>query len=418
MNRSRLVLPLTAAALGLFGAAAATISLHRAASEALDRSLAEQLRAAGETAALLVARTGPSPATLRAVMRANQLDGAWIADASLRVVADAADDSGVPANPLRMDLARIEEALAGESSIAPAYALGELAVATGYFPLRDASGRVTAVLGLEAGEPFTSARRGLARALGIALAISAAGAGALAFVAALWARSESARAAAAISAARGDATARMAATAAHEIRNPLGVIRGTVELMRERGEVTLSTRDKAALDDVLGEVERLRRLTQDFLDLSSERLVANEPVDLAAVLDDAARGVEAANPGIAVRRSGAPDPRVRGDAGRLRQVFANLLANAAQAQGEGEVWVEASVEPRAVRVTVRDSGPGISPDARERLFEPFFTTKDSGTGLGLALSRRIAERHGGALRLVEAGPAGAVFEVRLPVESG
>jgi signal transduction histidine kinase len=417
VTRSRLVLPLAAAALGLAGAVAATLSLHRAASDALERSLEERLRGAGDAAVLLVERSGASRAALRDVMRVNRLDGAWIVDASLAVVADAAD-AGAQVNPLRMDLARIDRAFAGEGTVAPAYALGELTVATGYFPVHDGGGRVVAVLGLEAGEPFSSTRRGLARAVAVALAIALVGAAALALVAGRWARAERARAAAEVFAARGEAMARMAATAAHEIRNPLGVIRGTVELMRERGRERMAARDQAALDDVLGEVERLRVLMQDFLELSSERPIVAAPVDLAAVLDDVARGTEAAHPGIAVRTSFAPVPPVRGDAGRLRQVFANLLANAAQAQVKGEVRVEAVVDRGAVRVTVRDEGPGIPPAVRERLFEPFFTTKEAGTGLGLALSRRIAERHGGVLRLVDGEPPGAAFEVRLPLDPG
>lgn len=418
LTRSRLTFPVAAAALGLAGSAAVTSSLHRAATEALDRTFVERLRAAGDAATLLVVRTGTSSATLRDLMQANQLDGAWIADASLRVVADAGGDSGATANPLRVDVTRLERALAGEGTIAPAYELGDLSFATGYFPLRDPSGRVTAVLGLEAGESFSSARKDLTRALWAALAISAAGAGGLAFIAALWARSERARARSEISAARGEAIARMAATAAHEIRNPLGVIRGTVELMRERGERTLSARDQGAIDDVIAQVERLRRLTQDFLDLASERSVANEPLDLAGVVEDAARGAEAAHPGITVRTSVPPVPPMRGDAGRLGQVLSNLLANAAQAQRAGVVWVDTVVEHGAVRVTIRDEGPGVPPEVRDRLFEPFFTTKDEGTGLGLALSRRIVERHGGALVLVDPGSPGAAFEVRLPLVPG
>jgi signal transduction histidine kinase len=105
-------------------------------------------------------------------------------------------------------------------------------------------------------------------------------------------------------------------------------------------------------------------------------------------------------------------PPLRGDAARLRQVVANLLANAAEAQKEGEIVLSASASGGAVRIRVQDCGPGVPKGLR--LFDPFATGKEGGTGLGLYIARRIVERHGGTLRLA-GGPPGAVFEVSLPV---
>jgi signal transduction histidine kinase len=240
------------------------------------------------------------------------------------------------------------------------------------------------------------------------------GALALALVAARWLRDERERREAAARAARGETLTKMAAMAAHEIRNPLGVIRGTVELMRERSGTKLSERDKEALEDVLGEVERLRRLTEDLLDLSADRPLATQRVELTEVLEEAARATEAAFPGVKVRRGFSELPPVEGDAGRLRQVFANLLQNAAQAQVEGEVRLAAQADGGAVRVRVEDDGPGVPPEIRERLFDLFVTGKASGTGLGLALCRRLVERHGGTVALVPEPRQGSTFEVRLP----
>src|SRR5207237_7426654 len=95
------------------------------------------------------------------------------------------------------------------------------------------------------------------------------------------------------------------------------------------------------------------------------------------------------------------DLRVRGDRGRLRQVFANLLSNAAEAQREGEVELAAKKADGNVVVTVRDHGPGVPEKARARIFDPFFTLRAGGTGLGLAIVRRHVERHGGAIKLVD-----------------
>ncbi|HLL56232.1 MAG TPA: HAMP domain-containing sensor histidine kinase, partial [Myxococcaceae bacterium] len=94
-------------------------------------------------------------------------------------------------------------------------------------------------------------------------------------------------------------------------------------------------------------------------------------------------------------------------------VLANLLTNAAQAQGEGEIAVEAGVDGGQVRIVVRDQGPGVAADLRDKLFEPFVTGKSGGTGLGLAVSRQIIQRHGGTLALLPTDK-GAAFELRLP----
>lgn len=414
-HASRALGPLGLATLGLVGALAATLALYRAGSAALEQALDARLRGAGESAALLLTDSRASPERLDALMRANALDGVYVVDRKLSVPADATGPARRRVDLLRTDPAGVEAALAGETRVGPGYAMGELQVTVGYFPVRGSGGQVESVLVLEAGRAFSSARDSLRRALWGGVALSAVGALALALVAARWLRDERARREAAAKAARGEALTKMAAMAAHEIRNPLGVIRGTVELMRERSGAKLSERDRESLEDVLGEVERLRRLTEDLLDLSADRPLAAQRVALSEVLEEAARATEAAFPGVKVRRSFAELPPVEGDAGRLRQVFANLLQNAAQAQGEGEVRLAAEPDGSAVRVRVEDDGPGVPPEVRQRLFDLFVTGKANGTGLGLALCRRLVERHGGTVALVPEPRQGSTFEVRLPV---
>jgi two-component system, OmpR family, sensor kinase len=412
---SRVLAPLAAALLGLAGSLAATFALHRAASAALDQVLTERLRGAGETAARLLEATPPDRARLRAVMEANALDGVYVVSPSLAVVADATGPAGVPADVLRVDAARVEAALRGEASVGRAYDVGAVSIETGYFPVRGPDGVPRAVLALEAGKAFSGARAGLRRALGVGVVLSAAGALALALGAARWTRAERARREEAARAARGDALARMAAAVAHEVRNPLGIIRGAVELVRTRAHDALSDRDRERLTDVLGEVERLRRLTQDFLDLSAEPSLESAPVDVAELARDAARGSAALHPGLEVRVAADGAPPVRGDPGRLRQVLANLLANAAQA-GARTVEIRAAADGSQVAVRIRDDGPGIPPEVRARLFDPFATGREGGTGLGLAVSRRIVERHGGTLALsgLDGAGRGTTFELRLP----
>jgi signal transduction histidine kinase len=122
---------------------------------------------------------------------------------------------------------------------------------------------------------------------------------------------------------------------------------------------------------------------------------------------------------VTVHRHYAPLPRVHCRGGQVQQVFMNLLTNAAQAAGPGgEVFVTAVPDGAGVRVSVRDTGPGVPAELTTKIFDPFFTTKDvgEGTGLGLAISQRIARSHGGRIELAAAEPGrGAEFIVWLPL---
>ncbi len=108
-------------------------------------------------------------------------------------------------------------------------------------------------------------------------------------------------------------------------------------------------------------------------------------------------------------------PPVDGDPAPLRQVLANLVENAVHAASPaGEVWIRAACAERAVSIEIEDTGPGVDPGTRPRLFEPLVTTKEHGVGLGLALVKRIVERHGGTVEYSDRPGGGARFTVRLP----
>jgi two-component system, OmpR family, sensor kinase len=412
---SRALAPLLAAAIALAGSLASTLYLFGAAQHALDHVLEERLRGAGESTALLLAEGG-ARADFPRLMSVNALDGASLVDRSLTLIADAGGRAGSKADLLRIDADHVARAFQGQSFVGPGYALGGVTISSGYFPVRGAQGDVEAVLVLEAGQSFLAARGDLSRARSAAVLLSIAAALGLGFIAWRWNQAERRRQKAAEQAARGQSITRMAAMVAHEIRNPLGIIRGTVELMRERAGGKLPRWQHEALDDLLGEVERMRRLTEDFLALGTPRhSIALAPVDLAEVLINAARGCEAAHRDVRVRCRFGELPAVAGDPGRLGQVFANLLANASQAIGSGELEVSAAVSDGLVSVQVHDDGPGLPAAVRERLFDPFVTTKPGGTGLGLTISKMLVEQHGGTLALVADGRAGTTFEVRLSV---
>ncbi|MBK8014471.1 MAG: sensor histidine kinase [Deltaproteobacteria bacterium] len=413
-----------------------TTILYRAAADAVDRVLAERLLGAGESAVellpqrLLEKRSRPDrekldPSTnlepfvaLARLKDVNVLDAVYIIDGHDIVVGDASGDAGRRINLLRVDRGRLDVARGGMASVGQSYRVGGVDMIAAYIPMKTAFDGVPNVLVLEAGERFSAPRRGLFPALMLGTGLSVAMSLLLGIALVRAHQADQAHAKSHALALRAEALAQMSATAAHEIRNPLGVIRGSVELMGERSGRSLTDRDNEALKEVLGEVDRLFRLTEDFLELSGHRPLAIAPIDLKQVVDEAAQAIEAAHSKVRVERRIDRLPVLSADRHRLRQVFENLLVNAVHAQGEeGIIVVEGEHRGGQIVVLVRDRGYGMDDVTKARLFEPYFTTKSSGTGLGLALSRRFVERHGGVLDLVESQPGqGTVFAVRIPLE--
>ncbi len=216
---------------------------------------------------------------------------------------------------------------------------------------------------------------------------------------------------------------RVVAGIAHEIRNPLGIIRSSSELLLKRGEGKdeLTVRILRAIYD---EACRLSRTVGDFLDYARPREAKKDPVDVRAVMTEvlAFFGPELTEREIEVVHSGKPDVplTVRGDKDLIYRAFYNIVGNAVQAVGRaGTITVGLSKEgrrPARVVVTVRDTGPGIPPDMLDKILDPFVTTKDDGTGLGLPIVANIVAGHGGVLNLANAESGGALIRIELPVE--
>ena len=213
----------------------------------------------------------------------------------------------------------------------------------------------------------------------------------------------------------------LAAGLAHELRNPLASMMGSVELLRG---ALLGAGDHRLLDIVLREGGRLEHLVTEFLAFVRPSPPRREPFDLAALVAEALEAFEhdPAAVGVALLRELEPT-RAVGDPDQVRQVLWNLLLNAAQAlpvasaPGIGRGRVRVACRPRldgGVELAVEDDGPGIATADRERLFTPFFTTKPDGTGLGLATVHRIVDAHGGSLTVDSAPGKGARFTVWLP----
>jgi len=216
---------------------------------------------------------------------------------------------------------------------------------------------------------------------------------------------------------------RISAWLAHEIRNPLGSISGSIEMLREG--TALSTEEKKLCDIVSREVTRLNDLVSDMVDLSKVRPPAVEPVDLAAlareVVELAARSPAGREHRVEFIDEGASKLVAECDPAQMRQVLWNLVRNALQASASGGV-VHVGVKRSSDRVAlwVEDEGAGIDDDAKLRIFDAFYTTRAHGAGIGLAVVKRIVDDHApyGAAIAVENGTrSGARFCVSLPEAS-
>ena len=200
----------------------------------------------------------------------------------------------------------------------------------------------------------------------------------------------------------------------HELRNPLGVIETSLFIIKGRaGE---DERTRKHLDRIGEQLGLANGIITNLLDMIRDQPLSRQPLALAEIIEGAASGV-IRPPGVSLEIVGlAALPSTEGDPGQLRQVFVNLLENAVHAAGpSGVVKVEGQRRAGFAEVSVSDSGPGVDEATRRRLFEPLVTTKEKGLGLGLALVKRIVERHQGSIRYEPLEPHGARFVVQLPI---
>ena len=213
----------------------------------------------------------------------------------------------------------------------------------------------------------------------------------------------------------------LSAIVAHEVRNPLGVMFNAVGALRRMIKDEARAGDAASLLEIAREeCERLDALVTSLLDYSRPFVLSVSPEEVGPVvaqtISRALSSLADATPWNVRVTVEEGLPRVALDARLFRQALENLLMNAVQAMpGGGEVEVEARTDGPFLRVDVRDHGQGLAPGLAARIFEPFFTTKAKGTGLGLAVVRRIAEDHGGQVDVAPAPGRGTVFTLRLPL---
>jgi signal transduction histidine kinase len=213
----------------------------------------------------------------------------------------------------------------------------------------------------------------------------------------------------------------MAAVLAHEIRNPLGSIRGTAEILRD--DYRPGNPKHEFLEIQIKETERLNRVVEDFLRLARPQPVDMKPCSVQEELEmiQALVSGDARERSISLLFESPSSPVIiGGDGEKLRQAFLNIVMNALQAtQPGGSIVVSTAVcPPDHCEVRFRDSGAGIDSETQKKVFEPFFTTKSDGTGLGLAITRKIVENHGGSITIESEAGRGTTVIVRLPIARG
>jgi two-component system NtrC family sensor kinase len=211
----------------------------------------------------------------------------------------------------------------------------------------------------------------------------------------------------------------LASGVAHEINNPLAIIRGNAELLGMSARLNVS--DHSEVETIIKQVGRVERIVSNLLTFAGTKQKVIRPFDIEGLLDDILDQVGHQIPlnlyciERMYRCSGCD---IEGDEDQLRQVFTNLILNGLQAMESGGTLSVSSLADRKAgccSITIGDSGSGISADVKSKLFTPFFTTKPRGTGLGLAVSYGIIKDHGGDIRVESEAGQGAAFVVVLPL---
>jgi two-component system sensor histidine kinase HydH len=209
----------------------------------------------------------------------------------------------------------------------------------------------------------------------------------------------------------------LSAGMAHEIRNPLGSIKGAVEILRD--DYASDHPKYEFIKILLKETDRLNHIVQEFLGFARPKNPEFQLVDLNEAIDSVLllTAQEARKAGVTVQKKMDSSIGKRSlDASLLKQAFLNLILNAIQAMPRGGVLsVESSLGSGAVTVKISDTGMGITEENRKKLFSPFFTTKKNGTGLGLAITYRIIENHRGTITVDSEPGKGSTFTIRIPV---
>jgi two-component system NtrC family sensor kinase len=215
------------------------------------------------------------------------------------------------------------------------------------------------------------------------------------------------------------AVGELAAGVAHEINNPMAIIRGNAEVLLIDLQPGHQNREEAEI--IAQQVARVERIVGNLLSFARHQRRSLKPVSLDKILEEILQQVRHHVPldGIDVRREyGMGTTVIDGDENQLRQVFTNLIVNAVQSMEQGGILTVRTVidsETWMCRVEIGDTGNGIPPEQIKDIFTPFFTTRETGTGLGLSVSYGIVRNHGGMIAVLSEPGEGSLFTVTLPL---
>ncbi len=360
--------------------------------------------------------------TLNRIRLDHELEAAYLVGEDGRILLDARPEleKSIGRPYLMEDSLAIRAAFAGRVQASRLHTIAGNHFKSVYAPVSDVYGR-GAVLALEANAGFLQTMDRFYRALYIGVIISVLLLAALALFLILamlqFLRTETRL----YQSERLASLGQMAATVAHEIRNPLAIIKSTADVLREKQ--TQPEKSDEFFDFIDEEIARLNRIVGDFLAYSREPRREMARHDLVPLLRELAAGFSRQGSHVEWQCA-EPQLFFRCDADQIGQLLLNLLLNAQQAMensGEDEIILRLrrqSARGRSqVIIEVQDRGPGLQGRGRE-IFEPFFTTRSSGTGLGLAVCKRIVEGHGGEIMALEAGEGGTLMRIIFPGHGG
>jgi two-component system sensor histidine kinase HydH len=212
------------------------------------------------------------------------------------------------------------------------------------------------------------------------------------------------------------AVGELAASIAHEVRNPLAGMKGALEVLRKG--MAADTTKREIMDELVAQIVRLETLVRDLLTFAQPRPLNRHAVDLHEILERVLRfvqeGIDASGITVEKRYQDPIDP-ISADPQQLEQVFLNLIDNAVQAmEGGGTLTLDTRQTDGSVTIAFQDTGKGIPAADLHRIFHPFFTTKHRGSGLGLSIVQKIVEAHDGTLRVESEPGQGTRILVLLP----
>jgi len=350
------------------------------------------------------------------------LESAFIIDRNFEVMVDGQRrfPQGQKKTYLKQDATAVEKAWQGKISASPIHVVEGNKFKSVYAPIKNNFFEIQALLVLEASADFFELlsyfKRGLILGGLISLALIVVFSFFISWMIALLIRTQQSVQQSEKLAAMGQ----MAASMAHEIRNPLGIIKGTADVLKEKFAAQKGSDD--LFDYISAEVQRLNYLVNNFLSFAREPKLNFKVANIKTVIEKAVAAIEREehNFNILITTNLTNDlPDFAFDENALQQVLFNLLINAQQAfQKDGIIEISlnkiSTKNKKLVEITIADNGPGIESDLA-KIFEPFFTTKSTGSGLGLAISKQIIEKHGGRIEATTVRGAGSTFRIYLPM---